>query len=390
MSDREREQQPQTAGGEPKRRKRTMVWVGVAVAAALAVSAGVAIPIVAQAQRVDAYGALAAQRDASLAQRAAAEVRLDAAIALALAQRGESIALAERAVALGQASEPILSAENTSALTTAGEAALEAIDAAVPAAEDDDDRAQLHASLAEAAEALRAVDEAAFAAADAAGEEPPAAVAIASFLLLDVAAATAVLSVEPHPEFAETVADDAVTDEVIEQTQTQLEGIERQNEVLVQAIGDEEAGMLALGEALRPSHAALVAAADSVTAQSAQIVEQTAKAPDASDAVTTSAQHAQELAADAGAAQLLEALEGYVAAAGAAQTAHAEAVEAERQAAAEEARAAEARAAAAQAAAQQSRGGTSNAGGGSSDSPRLCARYRPDWGGGGSLVLVPC
>ncbi|GEK81033.1 coiled-coil domain-containing protein [Agrococcus baldri] len=391
MSDREREQ-PQPADGAPVRRKRTLLWVGVAGVAALVVSAGVAIPMVAQAQRVEAYGALAAQRDASLAQRAEAQVRLDAAIALAVAQRGESIALAERAVALGQAAEPVLSAERAGELTAAGEAAIEAIDAAVPAPAEDDDRAQLHASLAEAADRLRAEDEAALAAADAAGEEPPAPVAIASFLLLDVAGATAVLSIEPHPEAAETVADDAVTDEVIEQTQTHLADIERQNEALARSIADEEAGMLALGEALQPAHDALVAAAASATAQAAQIVEQTAKAPDASEAVTTSAQHAQELGADADAAQLLEALEGYVAAAGAAQTAHAEAVEAERAAAAAaEARAAEARAAAArQAAAGQSRGGTSNAGNGSSDSPRLCARYRPDWGGGGSLVLVPC
>lgn len=368
-------QPPQsTPGGSPPRTRRTLAWVGGAVAAVLVLTAGLAVPMVAHAQRVQAYTELVAQGDAVLADRAESEATLDAAIALAVAQRAEALSLADRVIELGEATEPILSAEHAQALIHAGTAATVAIGGDP---EPDDERARLHAALVEATEALRAEDERARAAAEEEGEAQPEPLAPPSFLLLDVAEASRIIGAAPTPERVEAVADDAVTAELLESTEARIASVEREISQLASSIRAEEQRMAEFASAIAPAVDGMRAAAEAATAQAATVVEQTQKAPDASAAVTTAAQHAQQLGETEDAAELLDGLHAYVEAARAAQTAHAEAVEAERAAAAAAAAAAASRPAA-------------SSGSASSNGPRLCARYRGSWGGGATLVLVPC
>lgn len=342
--------------------------------AVLVAGAGVGIPAYAQSQRVQEHATLVAERDAALADVAERQRTLDAAIALEVAQRTEAAAVAAGVAQLGQASEPILQAEHAAALASAGAAATEAI-GEVP---EDAERAQHYEALASATEAL-AIEDEREREERASGTEPPIAESPTSFLLLDVADAIRIIDAPLAVEARPTARDDDVTDAVLEQLREELADLEWEREQLRGALHTEEASMSGIAAALAPAMEALQAAADATPAQVEVLLEETGKAPQTHAAVTAAAEAVAE-AADAAVGNdvtgLFDRLTAYAAAARAAQDAHVAALEAERAAAAAAAAAAASRPAA-------------SSGGGSSG-PRLCARYRPDWGGGGSLVLVPC
>lgn len=381
----------QVDGGATVKR-RVLVGTSAGVALALALTAGVAIPIVMQAQRVSAYHELTAQHGAALSDRSEAEVRLEASIALHDAQRAEAYSLAERAVALGGLTEPSLTQEAATAISEAGAAALEALGAATA---DDERRASASARLVEATDALLASDAAAAETADATPPEPS---APHSYLLMSVDEAAGIIDTAPAQPSAEILPDEAVTDEAVEAAELELETVREEVTTLSAAIRDESSGMADVAAALASTRAALLVAAAEAPTQAVTVVEQTGKAPDLADAVAASAQEVQDLQETDDVALLLDRLEVYTAAAHTAQSQHDEAVEAER-VAAERAAAAEREAAAAReaAASRGSSGGGGGGGGGSSGGgsipppPMLCNRWMPDlWGGGGSLVLVPC
>lgn len=375
---------PQAAEEQiPKRSGRKTAWIGGGLAIVLVVAGAIAVPQIAHGQRVSEYHELIAQRDEALGDLAETEVALEAATALAAAQQGEVQTLAQRMSDLGQTPEPILAAAHAQELVSASTAMIEVI-GEIPASEEG--ATPEPNPLVVAVDELRAEDQRRRVAAEEAGEALPEPVAPASYLPLDVRSAVGVMGTPPVAENAATVADDEVTTELIEETEAHLASTEDENNQLTALISDEEARMAELTGVVGASALpALRAAAEHASTQAVTIVEQTVKAPDAAGAAMTAANHAQEVAVTEDAGQILDGLLAYVAAAQAAQTEHAAVVQREQEAAAAAAAAAAAQAAQAAQRGTSARGGESN-----SKRPRLCNRFRPSPGGGGTLVLVSC
>ncbi|MFB8387777.1 hypothetical protein ACFC3F_11625 [Microbacterium sp. NPDC055910] len=370
-----------TAEPVRKRSKRTLAWVGGGLALVL-VAAGIAVPQIVHAQRVDEYSALVHERDTALADKAEAESHLEAAIALRLAQEGEARSLGSRMVDLGQTPAPILTAEQVQQLTEAGSAVGEVVGEATEPADAD---ARMHEKLVAAVEALRTEDEAAVVAATEAGEEAPQPASPASFLTIGVSDAVELISAERAPGKAQTVADEDVTPEIIDETGAQVASIRAETGELLALIQAEEKRMAEFDAAIESAMPVLQAVAEGASAQAAEVTAQTAKAPDASGVAVAAAQQVNEQASTDDADRILTGLAAYVEATKKAQADHAAVVQREK----EEAEAAEA-AARAEASRRQASVGGNGGGGGGGKKSRLCSRYRPSPGGGGSLVLVYC
>lgn len=363
--------EPDSAARPNRRSTRRVAWIGGGLALVL-VAAGLVVPQIVHAQRVSDYTALVAQRDDALHEKASAETRLQAASALRHAQETELSVLAQRLVAVGQAPEPILAAQTAQDLTAAGDA----VAAAVGELDQPDEGAEtLSTPLVTVVDAQRADDATARAEAEADGVEAPEPVAPASYLALTAAQAESLMDLTPTPEQPHTVADADVTDEVIEQAAAQVTTTRTETAELQAAIRAEESRMEELAAAIEAAVPVVRAAADAVPAQAVAVAEGAAKAPDAAGAATTAAHRVQEVGGADDLARTLDALTAYIEAAQAAQTAHAAEVERER------------------IAAEAARKAPSARGGGGATPPRgsrLCSRYRPSPGGGGSLVLVYC
>ncbi|APZ35577.1 hypothetical protein BOH66_16075 [Microbacterium aurum] len=367
---------PPVDGHGQKRGRRRLSWIGGGVALVLVAGGIVAVPQIVHAQRVSEYAELVSLRDTAFADRAQAEATLEAAMALTLAQQSETGVLAQRLADLGQTPEPILPAQHAGELAAAGEAVASVIGEAT---EPEQQRAQAHERLVAGVAELQAQDQAARAEAEAAGEELPEPLAPASYLSLDIDAAAAVIGAEPVPEKVRAVADGDVTPELIEETRTEVASIEEETADLAALIRTEEQRMAEFTGAIESTVPTLRAAAEGAAAVAPQLVEHAPKAPDASNVAVTAAHQAQEIASTEDAARILDGLAAYVEAARAAQAEHEAVVQRE---------AAEA-AARAEAERRQNANREGNSGGGSKGS-RLCSRYRPSPGGGGSLVLVYC
>lgn len=362
----------------PKRRGRTLAWVGGGAALTIAV-AGFVVPQVVHAQRVSEYTELVAQRDDALVEQATAEVTLDAAAALTIAQQGELEKLGQRLSAVGTTTEPILTAEQTLSLTEAGNAVIAVVG---EPAEEDDENAPASEPLIVAVDALRAADAAAQTAAGEAGEKSPEPVAPASYLSLDTMGAVTIIDDDATPQKTPAVADEDVTVELIEATAAQLASTQDEVTRIEGLIRAEEARMAEFSAVITDAVPVLRTVAETTATQATKVVKATPKAPDASATAVTAAQNVQEVADTEDATQILNGLVAYVDASKAAQTKHAAVVKKEKEAAEAAARAEAARKAAA------NRGGGD--GGGERKKSRLCSRYRPAPGGGGSLVLVYC
>lgn len=358
--------------------RRTLAWAGGALVIVL-VAAGIAVPQIVHAQHVEEYSALVHERDTAVVDRAEAQATLDGAMGLALAQQGETRALAARMTALGQTPAPILTAEQTQALTAAGAAVAEVVGEETDA---EPSRARAHETLVAAVDALRTDDEAARTVAAEAGDDMPEPTAPSSYLALSVDQATALVGAERTPVDAEIIADADVTPEVIEAVQAEVAEIEADTGELLELIHAEQARMAEFGAAIQAALPALHTVAEGAETQASEIAAQTAKAPDASGVAVAAAQQVMELTRTDDAERLLTGLAAYVEAATKAQTDHAAVVQREKEQAEAAARA--------EASRRQTSIGSGGGGGGNGKKSRLCSRYRPSPGGGGSLVLVYC
>lgn len=360
-----------TAGAEPPRtrRSRRVALLSAGVVVVLAATAAIVVPQIVHAQRVSTYAELVDQRDGALVEQAEAKSMLDAAVALSLAQHAEMSTLAQRMLTLGQTPEPILAAGQAQQLTAAGETMTSQIGAAV----DDASAAAAHERLVAAVQELQTQDAEARTAAHDSGEEAPVAAAPASYLSLDIAGASDIIGAERVVEHADTVADDDVTEEIIEETRSHLASIADQTEQLMSSIRANEKRMVEFDDALEDAALALRSVADGAEAQAGHVLEQASKAPDAAGAAVAAAQQARAAAADeeADPAGILDGLAAYVAAAQSAQSEHAAVVQREREEAEARSRAKANR--------PQNRGGSSG------NRLKLCVRYS-----NGSLGFTYC
>lgn len=365
----------------PRRRKALMISaIGGGLIAALVITAAVVVPRIVQTQRVQEYTALATELQQTFDVRAVAETTLEAAIALTVAQYEEARGLAERIAELGDTPEPILTAERAESLAEAGADAAEAI------GEDPDveDRGvALYDALAEAVQQLQEEDEQARAAADEADEEVPSPVAPASYLSTELASAVSIMDEPVEPERVDPVADDDVTDEVIDDITSEIEAVRAEVAQLEGRVDDEREKMEGFAEAIAGTLPVLQAAASEAPAQAQRVVEHTEKAPKASEEVKAAGARLEGLAESEDVAELRSQIASYVSAAETAQEKHEEVVqreERERQERERQEREARQRA--------NSGGG---GGGGSTQPQRLCSRYQAGWfGSPGQLVLLPC
>lgn len=190
--------------------------------------------------------------------------------------------------------------------------------------------------------------------------------------------AVTIIGAQSKPEKTKTVADDDITVEVIDAAAEQLASTQQEITRIEGLISTEEAQMAGFRDVITDAVTVLRAAAESTAAQVTQVVETTPKAPDVSATAIAAAQKVQAIAAENEATQILNGLVAYVDASRAAQTEHAAVVKREKEAAEAAARA------------KASNKTTAKRGGGKSKGSRLCSRFRPSPGGGGSLLLVHC
>ncbi len=359
---------------QPRRWGRIAAITAGVLVVALGITAAVVVPRMLQAQRVEEYTALVGELRLAVTEQAWAQTTLEAATVLTYVHHSEALSVAHAVAALGESGEPMLPAEQAALLGQTGSAAAEELgsldEQAAPA-----DGA--HEVLTLAYVEAKAAEEQARGEAEEAGDDVPEPVLATSLAQLNVDQAIELLASPVEPEQVTAVADEDVTDELIEQMRASIAAVEQEIEATQQAIAAETERQEHVSETVVDMLPVLHETAAAIDDYLAAVEEQAAKAEDEVAAKTTSAAASvRDSATSDDVAQIQGRIASYVVAGEASLESHAAVVKAEEEAA-EAKRKAEAEAARKR----------SSAGSGSGGS---CLKYVSTWYGGSRLVTVPC
>lgn len=343
------------------------VAAGVLVVA-LGVTAAAVVPRVLHSQRVEEYTELADQLRAIVNERAEVETTLNAATVLTHVRHSEALSVAHAVAALGESDEPMLPAEQAQLLGETGASAADELGALdVGDAPLDGADQVLTLAYIEA----KAAEEQARAAAEEAGDEVPEPELAASLADLDVDQAIWLLASPVAPDEVTTVADEDVTDELIEELRQSIATVNAEVEQTQHAIVTETERQEFVSQTMAAMLPVLQQTAAAIDDYLAAVEEQAAKAEEDVAARTASAAaNVRDSASGQDVAQIQGRIASYVVAGEASIASHAAVVKAEAEAEAKRQ---------AEAAEKSSAGGSG-----------VCTRYVSTWYGGSRLILVPC